>query len=260
MSSIGIIGAGHMGETLARRLGPLGHQVKIANTRSPSTLHRLARVDGVQPVWAMEVFADTDVAILAISQGKTVVLPSPVKDQLSAVPVVIDIANDGPDQVAELPAGKPITEWLSEQLGKPLYKVFNNIEPHWLGFGARGKGDPDRFGLPISGPQGTSLAEVETLIDQLGFDPVYNGDLDQSWRQQPGTKSFCANLPASELRAALAEATPEQSRLSANSVMYFVDDSGNTDGVTFSDYELSAHRTHQQRRVRDYFGEVFGDF
>jgi hypothetical protein len=47
---------------------------------------------------------------------------------------------------------------------------------------------------------------VLRLVDDLGFDPVDGGDLDNSWRQQPGTPAYCQDLDAAALRRALAEA------------------------------------------------------
>jgi predicted dinucleotide-binding enzyme len=35
---IGIVGAGHIGGTLTRRLTALGHEVSVANSRDPQTL------------------------------------------------------------------------------------------------------------------------------------------------------------------------------------------------------------------------------
>ena len=43
---IGIIGAGNIGGTLARRLTALGHEVSIANSRGPQTLKALAEETG----------------------------------------------------------------------------------------------------------------------------------------------------------------------------------------------------------------------
>ncbi len=49
-------------------------------------------------------------------------------------------------------------------------------------------------------------AAVLRLVDDLGFDPVDAGDLDNSWRQQPGTPAYCRDLDAAALRQALAGA------------------------------------------------------
>ena len=50
--NIGIIGAGMIGETLARRLAQLGHQIAIANSRGPETLRGLASEVGATAVTA----------------------------------------------------------------------------------------------------------------------------------------------------------------------------------------------------------------
>ena len=51
---------------------------------------------------------------------------------------------------------------------------------------------------------------VLRLVDEVGFDPVDCGDLDDSWRQQPGTPAYCQDLEAAALRRALAEADRSQ--------------------------------------------------
>jgi 8-hydroxy-5-deazaflavin:NADPH oxidoreductase len=44
------------------------------------------------------------------------------------------------------------------------------------------------------------------LVDQLGFDPVDAGTLDDSWRQQPGTHVYATDFNVEGVRRALAEA------------------------------------------------------
>jgi hypothetical protein len=44
------------------------------------------------------------------------------------------------------------------------------------------------------------------LVDELGFDPVDAGSLEDSWRQQPGTPCYAADLDAPRLKEALATA------------------------------------------------------
>ena len=48
------------------------------------------------------------------------------------------------------------------------------------------------------------------LVDELGFDPVDGGTIDESWRQQPGTPAYGSDLGAEGLTRALAEAPPER--------------------------------------------------
>lgn len=59
------------------------------------------------------------------------------------------------------------------------------------------------------------------LVEQLGFDAIDAGGLEESWRQQPGTPVYTADLDATAARTALAEASPQhttawRARLSAN--------------------------------------------
>ena len=49
------------------------------------------------------------------------------------------------------------------------------------------------------------------LVDQLGFDPVDAGGLEESWRQQPGTPCYTRDHNAAQLKAPLASA--ERSRV-----------------------------------------------
>jgi hypothetical protein len=47
---------------------------------------------------------------------------------------------------------------------------------------------------------------VMRLVDELGFDPVDAGSLEDSWRQQPGTPCYVADLDAPRLKEALTAA------------------------------------------------------
>lgn len=64
----------------------------------------------------------------------------------------------------EILAGKFVGVWLSEQIGRPVFRAFNNIQAHVLAAGGRAAGDPDRIALPVSGPNGADLARVQTLV------------------------------------------------------------------------------------------------
>jgi hypothetical protein len=44
------------------------------------------------------------------------------------------------------------------------------------------------------------------LLDGLGFDGVDAGDLETSWRQQPGTPVYCTDYDTEGVRRALAQA------------------------------------------------------
>lgn len=73
-------------------------------------------------------------------------------------------------------------------------------------------GAPGRVALPVAGDLVTAKALVMDLVDQLDFDAVDAGGIDESWRQQPGTPVYTADLDAERVRTALAEAKPDQTR------------------------------------------------
>ncbi|GAA4788506.1 NAD(P)-binding domain-containing protein [Actinomycetospora chlora] len=211
---IGIIGAGKIGGTLTRRLTALGHEVRVANSRDPRTLADLAAETGATAVWASEAAADADVVIVSIPQKATPDLaPGIVATARPGAPV-IETNNYYPQQrdgrIDALEAGTPESVWVSEHLGVPVFKAFNGI--NWTHLLERGKpaGTPDRIALPVAGPDGPAKDTVLALVDELGFDPVDAGPLEESWRQQPGSPVYGKDYAADGVRTALAEASRER--------------------------------------------------
>jgi hypothetical protein len=64
--------------------------------------------------------------------------------------------------------------------------------------------------LPVAGDDAKAKKLVLQLIDELGFDGVDDGALDDSWRQQPGTPVYDKELDSAGVRKALAEARNER--------------------------------------------------
>lgn len=208
---IGIIGAGNIGGTLARRFVALGHQVAVANSRGPQTLMALAKESGAKPVTVAEAARAGEVVIVAIPEKNTPQLAGAFTG-VSRDVVVVDTGNYYPQRDGRIDAienGTPESRWVSEQLGRPVVKAFNNIYArHLLELGKpKGKG---RIALPVAGDERGAKDIVMRLIDELGFDPVDAGRLDESWRQQPGTPVYGTDLDAAGVRQALAGAKPER--------------------------------------------------
>ena len=204
--NIGIIGAGHIGSALAVRLTGLGHTVYVANSRGPETLQDLAQKTGATPVTAQEAAQrGTDFIVVTIPLEKIPELP---KDLLATVPAevpVIDTSNYYPllrdGQIPELETGD-LTEsgWVQQHLGRPLVKVFNNIFAAHLENNGKPAGTPGRIALPVASDDAAAKQKVMQLVDELGFDAVDDGTLHESWRQQPGTPAYGADMPADKLR------------------------------------------------------------
>ena len=87
-----------------------------------------------------------------------------------------------------------------------MIKAFNNIYFKSLLENGRPKGTPDRIALPVAGGTVEARAKVLRLVDELGFDPVDGGGIEESWRQQPGTPCYTKDLNAVQLKAALVAA------------------------------------------------------
>jgi 8-hydroxy-5-deazaflavin:NADPH oxidoreductase len=211
---IGIIGAGQIGGTLTRLLTERGHVVRVSNSRSPETLADLAAETGATAVWAAEAPVDADLVIVSIPQKNVPDLaPGIVKTAKPGAPV-IETNNYYPQQrdgrIDAIEDGTPESVWVSEQLGVPVFKVFNGI--FWKHLLERGvpSGAAGRIALPIAGDDPDDKKIVSDLVDQLGFDPVDGGSLSESWRQQPDTPVYGTDLDAEGAKRALAEASPER--------------------------------------------------
>lgn len=206
---IGIIGAGMIGGTLARRLVNLGHEVVIANSRGPDTIRELAADVGATAVTAAEAARGGEIVIVTIPQRAVADLP---KDLFAGVPadvVVIDTGNYYPSRDGSIPAigeGQPESAWVAGQLGRPVVKAFNNIYFQSLLEKGTPKGTTGRVALPVAGDSPEARAKVLRLVDELGFDAVDAGSIEESWRQQPGTPCYTKDLEAPRLKEALAAA------------------------------------------------------
>jgi len=211
---IGIIGAGNIGGTLARRLAPLGHQVSVANSRGPESLAAFARESGARAVTVEEAARAGDVVIVSIPLKNVSRLP---RDLFKGVPdsvVVVDTGNYYPRQrdgrIDPIERGATETRWVADQLGRPVVKAFNNIYARHLLDRGKPKGTAGRIALPIAGDDPRAKEVVTRLLDELGFDAVDGGGLDESWRQQPGTPVYGTDFDAAGVRRGLAEAKQER--------------------------------------------------
>jgi 8-hydroxy-5-deazaflavin:NADPH oxidoreductase len=208
---IGIIGTGNIGGALTRRFTDLGHQVFIANSRGPESLRDLAAETGATPVTVTQAARSGDVVIVTIPQKNIPDLP---RDLFAGVPpevVVVDTGNYYPRQrdgrIKAIEAGTTESRWVSGQLGRPVVKAFNNIYAKHLEENGKPAGTPGRIALPIAGDEAGAKAVVMDLVDQLGFDPIDAGGIDDSWRQQPGTPVYTKDSDAEGVRSGLAAAS-----------------------------------------------------
>lgn len=212
--NIGIIGAGNIGGTLARRFVALGHHVAMANSRDPETIEPLAAECGATAAWASEAAHGADVVVVTIPEKDIPNLPDNFLKGAANDVVVIDTGNYYPKErdgrIEEIEAGMTESRWVEEQIGVSVIKAFNNIHAHHLLELGKPPGTTGRIALPVAGDDADAKTVVMDLVDALGFDPVDGGGLDDSWRQQPGSPAYGADVDAEGLRKAFAEATPDR--------------------------------------------------
>lgn len=211
---IGIIGAGNIGRALTRRLTQLGQEVFVANSRGPATLADLARETGAKAVTVAEAAHAGDVVVVTIPEAKIRDLPKNLFDGVPAEVVVIDTGNYYPRErdgrIDEIEEGTTESRWVANQLGRPVIKAFNNIHAQHLQERGRPAGSPGRIALPVAGDDKKAKEIALRLVDDLGFDGVDAGGLDDSWRQQPGTPVYASDFDRAGVQRGLAEAKRER--------------------------------------------------
>ncbi|MGO4124520.1 NADPH-dependent F420 reductase [Inquilinus sp. YAF38] len=213
---IGIIGAGNIGATLARKLAASGHEIKLANSKGPDSIRDLARDVGATAVSKENAVQGVEVVVLSIPFAKHSELSNLFKDVHAGI-VVIDTSNYYPFRdgaIAEVVGGKPESIWVGERIGRPVVKAWNAVLAATLSEKGRPAGASGRIAIPVAGDDLKAKAIAMELVKATGFDAVDSGGLAESWRQQPGTPAYCTELTANELEPALQSA--DRSRAPGN--------------------------------------------
>ncbi|WP_416968643.1 NADPH-dependent F420 reductase [Streptomyces sp. 4F14] len=212
---IGIIGAGNIGGNLTRRLTALGHEVFVANSRGPQTLGELAAETGATPVAVGDAAKGAEIVVVTIPLKA---IPGLADDVLAGVAegaVVVDTNNYYPRErdgrIGEIEDGG-ITEsrWVANHLGHDVVKVFNGTYAQDILDRHRPAGDAERIAVPVAGDDPAAKAKVRALVEELGFDTVDSGTIDESWRQQPDTPVYGLRGDVDAVTKALAEASRER--------------------------------------------------
>jgi 8-hydroxy-5-deazaflavin:NADPH oxidoreductase len=193
MTTVGIIGSGMIGGTVARLSVAAGYHVVLSNSRGPETLEEL--------VAELGPLARAATAEQAGEAGDLVLVSIPVKafGEVQVKPLagqpVLDTGNYYPQRdghIAELDTGALTSSGLLQRYlpDAHVVKVFNNIFFNHLRHLARPHGAQDRSALPIAGDDAAAKAAVTAFLDAIGYDAVDAGPLTESWRQEPGTPVY----------------------------------------------------------------------
>jgi 8-hydroxy-5-deazaflavin:NADPH oxidoreductase len=209
VTTIGIIGSGHVGSSLARAAIDHGYKVVLSNSQGAGSLAEL--VGGLGPnaraATAAEAAAAADFAIVAI--------PITTIDQVPAEPlagkVVLATINYFPQRdghIAQIDDGTMTAPGLL-QAHLPqshVVRAFNMIEAADMSGDGHPRGDPKRRALALAGDDEAAKQLVVRLYDEFGFDAVDLGPLAESWRVDPGQRGFVTHQNLAELTANAANA------------------------------------------------------
>lgn len=193
MTTIGLIGSGHIGSAIARLAVAAGHEVVLSNSRGPETLSDLVAELGpnARAATAQEAAAAGEVVVVTVPFTAYRDVPvDPLRGK-----VVIDTNNYYHERDGHIPEldeeSTTVSELLQQHLPEStVVKAFNNINFAHIPELARPAGAPDRTALPVAGDDTAAKEQVSALVDSLGFDVVDAGPLAEGWRFQRDTPAY----------------------------------------------------------------------
>jgi predicted dinucleotide-binding enzyme len=203
MTTIGLIGAGHIGSTVAKTAIAHGYSAVISNARGPASLGDLVGEigGGIEAVTIEEAVNRADIVLIAVPfKNYSTLDPEPFAGKL-----VIDANNyfpqrDGPNKPLddhEMTSSELVQAHFSRAT---VVKAFNSIDAAELITDAKPSSDANRRAMALCGNDATAKKTVSKFIDDIGFDAVDIGDLDQGWRFGPESLVFVQHLNAVQVR------------------------------------------------------------
>lgn len=193
VTTLGIIGTGHVGGTVARLASAAGYDVVVSNSRGPETLEDVVAElgAGVRAAWSHQAAHQADLVVVAVPLRAVKDLPAEALDGK----LVLDTCNYYPGRdghVAALDAEETTTSELVQKVvpGARVVKALNNIQYLHLAGLARPAGDPDRGVLPIAADDDAAKSAAVVVLDALGWDALDVGPLAEGWRFQRDTPAF----------------------------------------------------------------------
>jgi predicted dinucleotide-binding enzyme len=210
MTTVGIIGAGHIGSAVAKAFIGLGHDVVIANSRGPETLADLVAELGPK------ARAATAAEAAELGEFAVVTVPLAAYQDVPAAPlagkIVLDTNNyywerDG--HIDALDKGEATTSGLLQDRlpTSKVAKAFNHIAAAQINTDGTPAGTAGRRALATSSDHPEAAALVTELYDQIGFDTVDVGPLSESWRVERDRPAYVVRQTKDELVANLAKAS-----------------------------------------------------
>lgn len=204
--TVGIIGAGRVGQTLARLAMLAGYHVLVAGSGAPVRTKRIVDMfaPGAQTQWAADVASNADLIFLCMPLGAYDELePSDFVGR-----IVVDAMNYWPeadglrDDLEDVVTTRVVANYLH---GARVVKALNHVGYRDLSARAERRSGERRVAIAVAGDDADAVRIVRDVIDTLGFDTVVVGTLDESAVIQPDGDVFGAVLSADALRRRITE-------------------------------------------------------
>jgi predicted dinucleotide-binding enzyme len=209
MTTVGIIGAGNIGQALARGFVDHGYDVVIANSRGPETLADFVATlgDRARAATAQDAAEAADIAVVTVPLKAYRDIPvEPLRGK-----TVLDTNNyywerDG--HIAELDEKRTTTaQMLQDHLpDSTVVKAFNHIGAAEILTTGSPAGTPGRRALATASDSDEGVALITRIYDEFGFDTVNIGPLTDSWRIERDTPGYGIPQDRDELERNLARA------------------------------------------------------
>ena len=204
--TIAVLGAGHVGPTIARVAIDAGYQVSIAASGDPEQIALITQVlaPGAEPRWAADAVEGSDMVVLAIPLHRFAALdPALVADKL-----VVDMMNYWPpiDGVQEMFDDRwyGSSEIVQHRLARSkIVKTLNHIGYHELEDERRPVGSQDRRALGVAGNDPDAVDVVAEVIERIGYDTVQLNSLRAGRILQPGGPVFGVSMRRTEFEQAM---------------------------------------------------------
>jgi 8-hydroxy-5-deazaflavin:NADPH oxidoreductase len=206
MTTIAVIGAGHIGSKVAEAAVKAGYDVIVSNATGPESLARLvSQLGGRARAATIEEAAQAgDVIVASVPVGAFGDIPvRPLAGKVVVSTSNYNSAREG--HIAEIDDGSiTIAGLLQRHLpDSKVVQAFNMISAAEVPAGGTPRGTPNRRALALAGDDADAKKTVAEILDRMGFDDVDAGSLSESWRFGRGQPAFIVRQNADQLRSNL---------------------------------------------------------
>jgi 8-hydroxy-5-deazaflavin:NADPH oxidoreductase len=212
VTTIAVIGAGHIGSNVAEAAVKAGYDVIVSNATGPQSLAGLvSQLGSTARAATVEQAAEAgDVVVVSVPVGAFGDIPvTPLAGKVVISTSNYNAAREG--HIAEVDDGSiTIAGLLQRHLPQSrVVKAFNMISAAEVPADGTPPGTPDRRALALAGDDADAKKTVAEIYDRMGFDAVDAGALGESWRFGRGQPAFIVRQNADQLRANLQRAHRE---------------------------------------------------